>query len=452
VGVFSGPDLSESGLVLSFDAGNRKCFANSVINSLSWNLGSGGATYYSQNGNTNENERVLGTDPFGKSSIVWETRPSGDGNADGGWNSDYFGIDNTKLYRFSVWVKRTSTTSGGTFYLGLYGNASGIRRTDNNTVEGNPYWDCRGTGGFEKDVWYLVVGHCYPYNTSYTGQHPESGIYTVSGGTTKVASINACNIGADVKWAGSDVTSAVHRCYHYYCGDSTTRLQLFDPRIDAIDGTEPSIATLLSGFTASRLANYNNDSIIGTFANTPTYSSSNGGSIVFDGTDDYVRIPYNNNLNPTTITVSAWIKRNQAVNYAHFIGLPINNSTWNAPYMSYGVEYIGTTDTISFPLGFTDNTFAYTNASAYGNNRWFYFAATYDQSNVKVYIDGALITTRAETKTLYNSTADFYIGAINTSSQYPLNGNIAQVQIYNKALSAAEIQQNFNANRGRFGI
>jgi hypothetical protein len=190
----------------------------------------------------------------------------------------------------------------------------------------------------------------------------------------------------------------------------------------------------------------------GTLVNGVGYNSSNLGSLSFDGVNDYVRIPYNSNLNPTNITVSAWIKRNQVVNFSHFIGLPINNSTWNPPYMSYGVEYIGTTDTISFPLGFTDNTFAYTNASAYGNNRWFYFAATYDQSNVKVYIDGALITTRAETKTLYNSTADFYLGAINTSSQYPLNGNIAQVSIYNRALTAQEIQQNFNATKLRFGL
>ena len=204
-----------------------------------------------------------------------------------------------------------------------------------------------------------------------------------------------------------------------------------------------------SGTTWYDLSGNGND---GSLVNGPTYGSVNGGSIVFDGSNDYVIIPYNSNLNPTTITVSAWIKRNQAVSYAHFIGLPINNSTWNYPYMSYGVEYIGITDTITFSLGFTDNTFDYTNAAAYGNNRWFYFAATYDQSNVKVYIDGALITTRAETKTLYNSTADFYIGAINTSSQYPFNGNIAQVSIYNKALAAAEIQQNFDAFRGRFGI
>jgi len=439
VGVFSGPDLSESGLVLSFDAGNRKCFANSAINSLSWNLGSGGATYYSQNGNTNENERVLGTDPFGKSSIVWETRASGDGNADGGWNSDYFGIDNTKLYRFSVWVKRTSTTSGGTFYLGLYGNASGIRRTDNNAVEGNPYWECSGTSKFDKDVWYLVVGHCYPYNTSYTGQHPETGIYTVSGGATKVLSINACNIGADVKWAGSDVTSAVHRCYHYYCGDSTTRLQLFDPRIDAIDGTEPSIAALLSGFTASRLANYNNDSIIGTFANTPTYSSANGGTLVFDGTNDRI----STNFKPSGYrSYFVWIKYN-TVN-----SLP-NGYSLTGTQEGNAYNYLGISNGGYFYYYMGTNG-EQVNGTILSPNVWYCQGLTLSSDGyVRAYLNGNLVSTLAS-GVGNTATNEFSIGCVNQN--HWVNGQIAGVFQYNRALTAAEIQQNFNANRGRFGI
>ncbi len=442
MGVYSGPDVSESGLVLSFDAGNRKCFANSVINSLSWNLGSGGATYYSQNGNTNENERVLGTDPFGKSSIVWETRPSGDGNADGGWNSDYFGIDNTKLYRFSVWVKRTSTTSGGTFYLGLYGNASGIRRTDNNAYEGNPYWECSGTSKFDKDVWYLVVGHCYPYNTSYTGQHPETGIYTVSGGTTKVLSINACNIGADVKWAGSDVTSAVHRCYHYYCGDSTTRLQLFDPRIDAIDGTEPSIATLLSGFTASRLANYNNDSVIGRFVNTPTYSSANGGSIVFDGTDDYITSPSSSNFAFGTgdFTLEIWIYPQSFSAYTHMIALPDQATFALKANVSDGAIYFYSP---------AYSTYGSTSGWTLTLNTWNHVVFKRESSVGYAFLNGASKGSKS------GFTNSFSAQVLNIHNGWP--GEFAQcrmsnIKIYNRALTAAEVQQNFNANRGRFGI
>jgi hypothetical protein len=53
---------------------------------------------------------------------------------------------------------------------------------------------------------------------------------------------------------------------------------------------------------------------------------------------------------------------------------------------------------------------------------------------------------------MYQSTADFYIGAINASAQFPLNGKIGAIQVYNRALSQSEITQNFNALRGQYGI
>ena len=108
-----------------------------IIDPYSWTTGSGGIGSFSQNGSTDENERVIGTDPFGNSSVLWETRANGTAADDGGWNHSSFGADNTKLYRFSVWVKRTSSTSGGTFYFGMYAGGDGSRRMDNSAVEGN---------------------------------------------------------------------------------------------------------------------------------------------------------------------------------------------------------------------------------------------------------------------------------------------------------------------------
>lgn len=446
MGVFSGPDISESGLVLALDVANRKTFANSVINSISWSLGSGGATGYSQNGSTVENERVTGTDPFSKSATVWETRPTGTTDADGGWNSDWYNIDNTKLYRFSVWVKRTTSTSGGTFYLGLYGNASGIRRTDNNTVEGNPYWECSGTSKFNQGVWYLVVGHCYPHNTTYTGQHPETGIYTVAGGTTKVLSINACNIGTDVKWAGSDVTQTIHRCYHYYCSDSTTRLQLFDPRVDVIDGTEPSIINLLSGFTASRLTDLigtNN----GTFVNGPTYSSANGGSVSFDGTNDFILtdspVTYGNNT-----TWEAWVYCTDNVStYNMFMGR----------YLPYFGFYAGHRFIFSNIIGGSQYTiYTPTNLAL---NTWYHatFTTSYDGTNttMRTYVNGVETASGVFAGTQGNYSTNFMVGDGNNyynTSWYPFQGRISNVKVYNRTLTMSEIQQNFNATRGRYGI
>lgn len=205
-----------------------------------WTTGSGSFAEFNQNGETSENERVIGTNPWGKSAVVWETRPIGTNDADGGWNTNAFTIDKTQLYRFSVWIKRTSDTTSGTFYFGI--NPCVIRN-DNSTEECNPYWHCTNIGAFTKDQWYLVVGHCFPY--TYAGaRHANSGLYVTTG---KISSTLSCNAGSeDVRWK-SDSTYGVHRTYHYYCTDTTSHLQFYKPRIDLCDGTEPTMTELLSG-------------------------------------------------------------------------------------------------------------------------------------------------------------------------------------------------------------
>lgn len=292
----------------------------------------------------------------------------------------------------------------------------------------------------------MVVGHCYPYNTTYTGQHPESGIYTVAGGTTKVASINACNIGADVKWAGSDVTQTIHRCYHYYCADSTTRLQFFDPRIDAIDGTDPTIRDLLSGFTANRLTDLVGTNT-GTFVNGPTYSSSNGGSIVFDGTNDFVLsssvATYGNNT-----TWEAWVYCTANVSsYNMFMGRYL-------PYFGFygGNSFIfsnligGAQRTINTPTNLTLNT-------------WYHatFTTSYDGvfTTMRTYTNGVETASDVLAGAQGNYSLNFMVGDGNNSannSWYPFQGRISKVKVYNRTLTASEVQQNFNANRSRFGI
>lgn len=214
-----------------------------ILDPYSWTTGSGGIGNFGQNGNTGENERVNGTDPFGNTAVVWESRPSGDNGADGGWGNGFYDVDEYSLYRWSVWVKRTSASTGGTNYFGLYGTPNAVIRIDNGAQEGNPYFECNNISAYTQDVWYLIVGHCFPSN--YTGgltTHPDSGRYLTSG---RNGGINYCNIGGDVKWYPG-TTGGYHRTYHYYCGDSTSRLQWFDPRLDKCDGSEPTISDLLN--------------------------------------------------------------------------------------------------------------------------------------------------------------------------------------------------------------
>lgn len=217
---------------------------SNILDPYSWTTGSGGIGNFGQNGSTDENERVIGTDPYGNSSVVWETRANGTAADDGGWNHSGFSADNTKLYRMSVWVKRTSASAGGTFYLGTNGGGQCVLRLDGSYGEEcNPYWDCVGTGAFTQNVWYLVVGHVFPHFYPHSTQHADTGRWTISGG--KVSGINGCNIGNDMKF-GPSTTTLNHRTYHYYCGDNTTRLQFFDPRVDLCNGSEPTISDLLN--------------------------------------------------------------------------------------------------------------------------------------------------------------------------------------------------------------
>jgi hypothetical protein len=448
---YQSPRVINSNLVLAYDTANINSYApySSLTSMNAWSTGSGGTSGYGQNGDTAENQRVIGTNPFGRTSVLWETRASGNGEADGGWNSDYYSINNTKLYRFSIWVKRTSSTSGGTFYLGLYGSPSAVIRTDNDAAEGNPYWECAGTSKYTQDVWYLVVGHCYPHTQSGAIRHPNTGIYTVSGGTTKVDNVNGCNIGNDVKWA-STTTSTLHRTYHYYCADSTTRLQFFGPRIDLIDGTEPTLNDLLTGraYGFKDLSGNANDASL---FRGQSFASTNRGIITFDGVMDYVNIANSNSLQVgATFTVSAWFNASNLNSSYGIFSTRIANSTgcWQ---LEVGTGNGGTGRVAVTGIA----TWIWESSnSVIAPNTWYNicFVRTNNSDAGSMYLNGQLLTPATTTAyTISNNSDAKIIGAGTLNSQY-FPGNISNVFLYNRALSATEVIQNFNAIRSRYSI
>jgi len=213
-----------------------------LLDYSTWTLGTGSVTGFTINGSASENYRILGNDPWGTETVVWEARTDVASNADGGWNGSQYNIDPTKTYRFSVWVNRT-VQGNGRFYLGLYGfNAAGTNIGVLNRITGasttNPYF-LNTSSPTTVGVWTLYVGHVWPAGSGIGSNHSNSGKYTVSGG--KVG-----NISYDYVWSVPN-TKTLHRSYLYYSTDINTRQQWLYPRIDLIDGTEPTIAELLSG-------------------------------------------------------------------------------------------------------------------------------------------------------------------------------------------------------------
>jgi hypothetical protein len=208
-----------------------------------------------------------------------------------------------------------------------------------------------------------------------------------------------------------------------------------------------------SGTTWSDLSSGGNT---GTLTNGPTYSSANGGSIVFDGTNDYVLRTSSINTGQN-FTVSVWSKKTKSGrNSLVANSYPYDNDVgW---YFFIGGS--GLSNNLTLSIG-KDQSFVNTSPNALNDNQWYNFTGIVENGGVgiKLYINSILQTNDATNSSISSvpisivyTTARCEIGSVQVSPIDYLGGNIAQVSIYNRALSAAEVSQNFNALRSRYGI
>ena len=191
-----------------------------------------------------------------------------------------------------------------------------------------------------------------------------------------------------------------------------------------------------SGTTWSDLSGNGNN---GTLTNGPTYSSANGGSIVFDGSNDFIETTYTPG-NISSQTISCWINKSN-LQYS----LILAKST-----VYYGLEIYPTIIYVNI----TTNVYGQV---SYNTNGWQNIVFTYDgnqtgnSNRLKLYFNGDVQTlTFAGTIPSSANVSDvIQFGRRWWSSRFS-EGSIAQVSIYNRALSAAEIQQNYNATKSRY--
>jgi len=178
----------------------------------------------------------------------------------------------------------------------------------------------------------------------------------------------------------------------------------------------------------------------GTMVNGPTYNSGNGGSLVFDGVNDYV----NGNTNITignAITITAYIKHNAiTTGQKRYVTLveevAVIRQNFSAGELHF---YITTSGTIK----------QQTVSNYLQANNWYYIVGVWDGTTMSLYGNGVLLTSSTPGG-IMSSTTNYLLGG--TPSAEFMNGNIAQVSIYNRALSAAEVLHNYNVTKGRFGL
>lgn len=203
-----------------------------------------------------------------------------------------------------------------------------------------------------------------------------------------------------------------------------------------------------TGTTWTDLSGSGND---GTLVNGPTYSSANKGSLSFDGSNDWFSTILSIGDANTSFSWGGVVKVNSSTSTNFFL---FGNYTENAttPFFAIAFNNSG------------DNTFIYIRDSAGGTaissgntnldlSTWYYLMGVRDAgaNQVKLYVNGVLVDTDtfAGSHNVKSTTNNF--GGVRHLGNYT-NCNIGTIHVYNRALTAQEIQQNFNALRGRYGI
>jgi hypothetical protein len=229
-------------------------------------------------------------------------------------------------------------------------------------------------------------------------------------------------VGSGIRMIGESATSVV-----------TTGLQLY---LDAGNASSyPGSGTTWTDLTV----NGRN----GTLTGGPTYSATNGGSIVFDGTNDYVQCT--GSLTVTAATFVTWIRRNGT--QSQYDGILYSRGT-NTTGMNFG-----SSNQLGYNWNDTVSTYNWNSGLVIPDATWCMIAVSVTSTAATAYLCQASgITTATNTVSHGSSLLNDIKLAVDDAAARYISGNIAIAQLYNIALSADQVSQNFTADRARFGV
>jgi hypothetical protein len=179
-----------------------------------------------------------------------------------------------------------------------------------------------------------------------------------------------------------------------------------------------------------------------TLINGVSYSTLNNGALVFDGTDDYATAPSSSDWAfGANGTVSMWAYFTGNLTTNHRFWCTFNQETYLDAYLD------GATGLVGFHGALTLTT------TLFPRDQWVNLTVTYIGGVIAVYYNGVPQPLQGKT-TGYNisNTGTLFIGEYAGERGYTWRGRMSTMFTYNRGLSAMEVQQNFNAHRGRYGV
>jgi hypothetical protein len=407
MGAYAGPEIVEDGLVLALDAGNKKSYSqNEHPNSLDiygWYVGIRGNatannctisrdTISSPVGNTPLKMNVTGNDPHivSYNSASWNIAPAANG----------------QTWIVSVYVKADVATTGEILIFGA--NSSGA--------------------GYVNGAWLSLTATTVNIGTEWTRvQH----VHTMNNADVAYIHIrldgpNSGGTGQTVWWDGLQVERVPS-------GTTTPT---------------PFTSAYYGGSVYKDLVGSNN----GTLRNSPTYSGDNSGKLVFDGVNDDVDCGNNSSINFGTgdFTVSVWFRRfSNATTNLRLLSKAASSDSANAA--AAGFCFFGNDTSITFAVNPTAAR-SFVTAATYSLNEWVNVVGLVERGvSMRGYKNGSLAASTTAPVGSVSGTTSLFLGS-NAGSNVFWEGEISNVSLYNRALTASEIQQNYNATKSRFGL
>lgn len=420
MGVFSGPDVSELGLVLAFDGGNIKSFKGEDTYNYTRNARDFSGTAYASDDQWTSSEPSV----LSKTYISSILTPVGNGatliqeSGSNGFHhlSRWGGGGETGAHSLSCYVFPL-TSDITDFVIGMLADGNNQISFNLNT-RAITY----GPGISNRDAFITpVVGFDGWFRVGANIEGRPGGWVGCIGYTTSSA------------YTG---TSGNKRCYitgiQY---EFKTNPTMF---VEAQTTRGTTVATGGGWEDLSGNANH------GTLINGVKESSDNLGALVFDGTNDYVQSGSFSSQLTADITVEVWIYLAAASSdWVRIIGTGGNTGN-----RTFGLWYSTSRTLLWQRYGAGDPSIQPGNVLATGT--WYYVAATTSGSSHTIYLNGSSVGTATGAGPWSASGENITIGFAGFHTYH--NGRISKAKIYNRALTAAEVQQNFNATRSRFGI
>ncbi len=198
-----------------------------------------------------------------------------------------------------------------------------------------------------------------------------------------------------------------------------------------------------TGTTWTDLKGSNN----GTLTNGTGFSNDNGGSLIFDGANDYIALGNASNFissSQNTATVCAWVKPNSTGSYKKIFSV-CNSGTSQIQsfYFSIGP------DPYKVYMGLKTSSFvAAIHNIDLSTTEFTYLCGVYNGSTLKLYRNGLEVASQNQTGNIRTTGVGRISGYDNGSENWP--GNIASFSMYNKALTADEVRRNYLATKERY--